>query len=219
MAKSKMEGRGYAGIPKILSDWGDKASAKFYEEKALAASDAVSGGFLVPPQFSQEIIEFLRPASVVRKLGPVIIPMPTGTFRIPKMTQGSTFTYQGENSNAGKTQPTFGNVTLTFKKLSGVVPISNDLMRYSSPGADAIVRDVDRRLIELEALYGRVSKMVDKKRVTELLTLMKGARQAGAGLMLAFEQDDYARVIAGEAAAFAILDAVREELRAIASPP
>jgi len=85
--------------------------------------------------------------------------------------------------------------------------------------ADAIVRDVDRRLIELEALYGRVSKMVDKKRVTELLTLMKGARQAGAGLMLAFEQDDYARVIAGEAAAFAILDAVREELRAVASPP
>ena len=32
-----------------------------------------------------------------------------------------------------------GNVTLTFKKLSRVIPISNDLMRYSSPGADAIV--------------------------------------------------------------------------------
>lgn len=141
MAKSRMDGNGYKAVPKILADWGDKASAKFYEEKALAASDAVSGGFLVPPQFSQEIIEFLRPASVVRKLGPVIIPMPTGTFRIPKMTVGSTFTYQGENTNAGKTQPQFGNVTLTFKKLSGVVPISNDLMRYSSPGADAIVRD------------------------------------------------------------------------------
>lgn len=141
MAKSKMEGNGYRMVPKILAEWGDKASAKFYEEKALAASDAVAGGFLVPPQFSQEIIEFLRPASVVRKLGPVIIPMPTGTFRIPKMTVGSTFTYQGENTNMTKTQPQFGNVTLTFKKLSGVVPISNDLMRYSSPGADAIVRD------------------------------------------------------------------------------
>lgn len=141
MAKSKIEGHGYSHIPKILAEWGDKKSAEFYEQKALAASDAVSGGFLVPPQFSQEIIEFLRPASIVRKLGPVIIPMPTGTFRIPKMTVGSTFTYQGENTNAGKTQPQFGNVTLTFKKLSGVVPISNDLMRYSSPGADAIVRD------------------------------------------------------------------------------
>ena len=141
MAKSKMDGQGYKMVPKILTEWGDKVSAKWYEEKALAASDAVSGGFLVPPQFSQEIIEYLRPASIVRKLGPVIIPMPTGTFRIPKMTVGSTFGYQGENTNMTKTQPQFGNVTLTFKKLSGVVPISNDLMRYSSPGADAIVRD------------------------------------------------------------------------------
>ena len=79
--------------------------------------------------------------------------------------------------------------------------------------ADAIVKEVDRRLIELEALYTRVSKAVDKKRLSELLSLMKGARQAGAGLVLAFEQEDFARVLAGETAAFATLDAVRAELR------
>ena len=79
--------------------------------------------------------------------------------------------------------------------------------------ADAIVKDVDRRLIELETLYSRVSRVVSKKRVIELLSLMKGARQAGSGLVLAFEQDDFARVIAGEAAAFATMDAVRDELR------
>ena len=84
--------------------------------------------------------------------------------------------------------------------------------------ADAIVKEVDRRLIELEALYSRVSKVVDKTRLRELLSLMKGARQAGAGLVLAFEQDDFARVIAGEATAFATLDAVREELRKAVSP-
>ena len=84
--------------------------------------------------------------------------------------------------------------------------------------ADAIVKEADRRLNELEALYSRVSKIVDKKRVTELLSLMKGARQAGSGLVLAFEQDDFARVIAGETAAFATLDAVRDELRKAARP-
>ncbi len=140
-ARSKADGLGRNGVIKILNDWGDKPSAKFYEEKALAASDATAGGFLVPPQFSQELIEFLRPASVVRKLGPMIIPMPTGTFRIPKMTVGITASYIGENLPAPKVQPQFGNVTLTFKKLACVVPMSNDLMRYSSPGADAIVRD------------------------------------------------------------------------------
>ncbi len=128
-------------VPKILEEWGDKESAKFYTEKALAASDATAGGFLVPPQFSQEVIEFLRPASVVRRLGPMTIPMPTGTFRIPKVTQGITASYIGENLPAPKTQPQFGNVTLTFKKLACLVPMSNDLLRYSSPGADAVVRD------------------------------------------------------------------------------
>ena len=82
--------------------------------------------------------------------------------------------------------------------------------------ADAIVKDVDRRLIELETLYSRASRVVSKKRLTELLSLMKGARQAGSGLVLAFEQNDFARVIAGEAAAFATMDSVRYELRAAA---
>lgn len=139
-AQAKMKGTGMVGVPKILTDWGDKASAEFYT-KALAASDATAGGFLVPPQFSQEVIEFLRPASVVRKLGPMVIPMPTGTFRMPKVTTGITASYIGENVPAPKTQPVFGNVTLTFKKLACVVPMSNDLTRYSSPGADAVVRD------------------------------------------------------------------------------
>lgn len=79
--------------------------------------------------------------------------------------------------------------------------------------ASAIVTEADRRLNDLETLYGRAAKIVDKARVPELLSLMKGARQAGSGLVLAFEQDDYARVIAGEKAAFATLDAVRDELR------
>lgn len=79
--------------------------------------------------------------------------------------------------------------------------------------AEAIVTEADRRLIELEALYGRASKVVGKALVAELLTLMKAARQAGSGLVLLYEQDDFARVIAGEKEAFATLDRVREALR------
>jgi hypothetical protein len=79
--------------------------------------------------------------------------------------------------------------------------------------AEAIVTEADRRLNELETLYGRVSKSVDKVRLPELLSLMKSARQAGSGLILLYEQDDLARVIAGEKEAFATLDAVREKLR------
>jgi hypothetical protein len=78
--------------------------------------------------------------------------------------------------------------------------------------ADAIVQDADRRLNELEGLYTRVTKGLDKTRVADLLTLMKSARQAGAGLVLAFDQDDYARVLADRDAALATLETARAEL-------
>jgi hypothetical protein len=79
--------------------------------------------------------------------------------------------------------------------------------------AEAIVKEVDRRLNDLENLYGRAAKKAGKPRVAELLSLMKEARQAGSGLVLAFEQDDLGRVIAGERTVFATLDRVRDELR------
>jgi len=137
------QSNGIHSVASVLKDWKDEQMLADYEShaKALSASDATAGGFLVPPQYSQDIIEFLRAKSVVRQLGPIMIPMATGTFRIPKVTVGASASYIGENQAAPKTQQTFGNVTLTFKKLAALVPLSNDLLRYSSPGADAIVRD------------------------------------------------------------------------------
>ena len=140
--KAKQSGGMYS-VAAVLKEWKDESMLADYEShtKALSASDATAGGFLVPPQYSQDIIEFLRAASVVRQAGPLVIPMSTGTFRIPKVTVGATASYIGENQAVPKTQQTFGNVTLTFKKLAALVPLSNDLLRYSSPAADAIVRD------------------------------------------------------------------------------
>jgi len=70
-----------------------------------------------------------------------VVPVPTGTTKIPKLASGATAYYVGENTAATKSEPTTGQLTLTFKKLVTLVPMSNDLLRYASPGADAIVRD------------------------------------------------------------------------------
>jgi HK97 family phage major capsid protein len=143
-AAAKLAGQGPDKAIDILKGWGDKDLADQWAEsraKALASNDPTAGGFLVPTQFSQDVIELLRPAAVVRSLNPMTLPMPTGTVKVPKVTEGTTAAYIGENSNAGKTQPEFGQITMTFKKLAALVPISNDLIRYSSPSGDAIVRD------------------------------------------------------------------------------
>jgi HK97 family phage major capsid protein len=145
-AAAAMALRGGQVIPveDILKRWGDKDLAMEIGEtrqKAMAAGDASAGGFLVPPTYSQDVIEFLRGQSVVRRLGARSIPVPTGTLKMPKLTTGSTAFYVGENSNAVISQLATGLLSLSFKKLVTMVPVSNDLIRYSSPGADAIVRD------------------------------------------------------------------------------
>jgi HK97 family phage major capsid protein len=144
MAAAKMNKMGSEGTVEVLRGWGDNDLADALSDartKALAAGDATAGGFLVPTQFSNEVIELLRAQSVVRRLGARTVQMPTGTLKYPKIATGASAAYIGENVNIGKSEETFGQLTLTFKKLAVLTPISNDLLRYSSPSADAIVRD------------------------------------------------------------------------------
>lgn len=109
--------------------------------KALAAGDATGGGFLVPAEYSTDLIELLRPVNVVRRMNPTVLPLPKGNLSVPKITGGASAEYVGENQNISTTQLTTGQVKLSAKKLAALVPISNDLIRFSSPQADTVVRD------------------------------------------------------------------------------
>ena len=144
IARSRQEGSGLEGAARMLKAWGDDGLATDLlasREKALGASAGPSGGVLVPIQQANEVIELRRAATVIRSFGPREMPLPTGTLQVPKIASGATGTYIGENTNITKSEQTFGNVTLTAKKLAVLTPISNDLIRNSSPAADAIVRD------------------------------------------------------------------------------
>ena len=109
--------------------------------RALSTSVGSAGGFLVPVEMSSEIIELLRPASTVMALGPNILSMPNGNMMIPRITGGSNANYVGENQPIGASQPSFGGAQLSAKKLSSLVPISNDMIRYPTASTDAIVRN------------------------------------------------------------------------------
>lgn len=129
------------GDPQRAATWAQKQWGDELVSKALAAGDAAAGGFLIPDQYSADIIELLRAQSIVRKLNPLQVPMPMGTLTLPKITGGVTAQYVGENVNIPKGQPSFGALRLTYKKLAALVPVSNDLLRYNAYGVDAIVRD------------------------------------------------------------------------------
>jgi HK97 family phage major capsid protein len=100
-----------------------------------------AGGFLVPEDVSSEVVELLRPASVVMAMGPVVVPMPNGNLTMNRLAVGSTATYVGEQQDIPATGVEFGQIKLTAKKLTALVPISNDLLRAASTAVDRIVRD------------------------------------------------------------------------------
>lgn len=111
-------------------------------KKALISSELEAGGALIVPEYSNEIIELLRSRTVVRAAGARTLPMNSGTLSIRKHTSGSSASYVGESRNIGITQPETGMVELTSKKLAAIVPISNDLLSFTSgPSADEFVRD------------------------------------------------------------------------------
>ncbi len=143
------------GISRMLSHRDPvKSAISLYGEshpvtKALIAGVGGSGGFIVPPEYINEIIELLRPMAVVRSSNPRTMPMPRGTMTLPSQTGAATATYSGETSRITASQQTVGQIVASYKKLTALVPISNDLMRFADPAADAFVRDDLAKVIAL----------------------------------------------------------------------
>lgn len=100
-----------------------------------------AGGVLVPENLSTEVIELLRPKSVVRKLGARGMPLNNGNLTIPRLKGGAVVGYIGSDSDIPTSQQEFDDLKLSAKKLTGLVPISNDLLATSSanPNVDQIV--------------------------------------------------------------------------------
>jgi HK97 family phage major capsid protein len=108
--------------------------------KAMAATDLTSGGALIATPMYSDYIDLLRPNVVCRKMGATVIPVPSGTLDMGRLDTGATAAYVGENAAPNASQPTTGNVKFNAKKLAIIVPLSNDLIRRSAPGAEAVIR-------------------------------------------------------------------------------
>jgi HK97 family phage major capsid protein len=109
--------------------------------KALEVSSGAAGGLIVPPDYVAELIELLRARAVVRDAGPRVISMPRGTMTMPRQSQAATAGYGSELALISTSQQAVDAIVATFKKLTALVPVSNDLLRYADPSIDALVRD------------------------------------------------------------------------------
>ncbi|MDR2513901.1 MAG: phage major capsid protein [Christensenellaceae bacterium] len=128
------------------------------EFKALNATTPSGGGYLIPEIYLDEIIEMLYSKTVIFELGARKVPMSNGNLNIPKMTSGARATWGGEQRKIAKSQPAFGNIKLSAKRLEAIVPQTRELLMSTNYSADAIfAQDLTRRMelgLDFGALFG-----------------------------------------------------------------
>jgi HK97 family phage major capsid protein len=109
--------------------------------RALNYSTTGEGGALIPQDFMADLIELLRASIAVRGANPMEVGMPMGNLTIPRLAGGATANYQDEQDDIAVSQERFDDVNFFAKKLTALVPVSNDLIRRAPIGVEEVVRD------------------------------------------------------------------------------
>jgi HK97 family phage major capsid protein len=111
--------------------------------KAIAGTSVVGspawGGELVNPNtMATEFVELLTPQTIIGRV-PGFRNVP---FNIPIITQtgGSTFTWVGEGASKGVGELAFTRTTIGYHKVAGIVVLTDELVRQSTPAAEEVVR-------------------------------------------------------------------------------
>lgn len=125
--------------------------ADAYKQQGINPDTA--GGYLVTPEQSDQIIEFLRAESI---MAPLVteVPMNKDRLFIPKQTGGVTVYWVGENSQITDSDADFGQIELQARKMAVLVKVSNELLDDADPNVDSYLRTEIGRAMASE--YDRV---------------------------------------------------------------
>ena len=110
---------------------GDPASKQWCNDngvqiKALSEGTNYLGGYLVPPEFSTDIIDLREQYGVARRVARVV-PMGSDTLSIPRRTGGLTAYFVNEAATITDSSKTWDQVNLVAKKLAALSLWSSEL--------------------------------------------------------------------------------------------
>lgn len=111
-------------------------------KEGVAVGDTVTEGWaaeLTPYQnMASEFVEYLRPMTLIGKIaGLRRVPF---NVKMPRQTAGTTGGWVGEGAVKPVGALAFDTVSLRFTKVAKIVVISEELARFSTPSAEALVR-------------------------------------------------------------------------------
>ena len=116
--------------------------------------DAISAGTTNDPkwagalveyqEYSNDFVEYLRPQTIIGRFGQGNIPslrkVPFN-IRIPAQTSGGNANWVGQGKAKPLTKFDFESITFSFAKVAAIAVLTDELIRFSTPAADALVRN------------------------------------------------------------------------------
>lgn len=116
--------------------------------KQMGTTTGPGGGFLVPVQLLADFIELLAAKAVCIQMGATLLNgLEGGEVGLVKQTGGGTCYWVAEGLTIPTSELTVGQLTLHPKAIAALVIVNNQLIKRSTPSAEALVRsDITRAL-------------------------------------------------------------------------
>lgn len=105
----------------------------------LSVGVSADGGYTVPDEFADSIVEGLKEENVIRRLA-TTINTNSGTFKIPTAGDEAQATWVDESGAYTQTDVSFGQVTLSHHKLGAVIKATEELLNDSAFDMEDYIR-------------------------------------------------------------------------------
>lgn len=129
------------------------------EKAALAEGSGVTGGYLVPPQFSETLMSIAAENAVIAPRA-TVLPMTGMTLQVPALDHTGTTAgqspflggvvarWESENRSRTETEPTFRQTELKAWELSFYTLASNNLLADNAVALDSLLTTIFSKAIE-----------------------------------------------------------------------
>jgi len=140
MAASK--GDSYQAMQRAES-YKDMPEVALMTKAAVAAGSTTDATWAGPLAVAQplvdEFLELLRPRTLLGQI-PGLRQVPFNVS-VPSQTTGGTYAWVGQNKPKPVTKADYATISVPFAKAAGIIVLTEELVKISSPSAEALVRE------------------------------------------------------------------------------
>ncbi|MDN8339836.1 phage major capsid protein [Acinetobacter baumannii] len=145
LAKNHSE---YVSASDLLKSWDAPERVLSVAKAVVGTTTSSDYSALVNSRvLATEFIDLLRPRTIIGQMtGFRKVPF---NITVPTKTSSSIVNWVGEGQKKPVTNLSFGRTSLTFAKIAGIVPFTDELGRFSDPNVDEMVlRDLQDTILE-----------------------------------------------------------------------